>query len=158
MHTQLKCFFYLNIFITIFSSSYLLYFYIWHFRFYSGALNFILILGWLISRKITSVLMQIITTIIVTIYIFCFTMNHAVLSSLCSSHPAINQRGAVHRLPWHHHCSLDVRGRVQRHFLRAAVHHLHRPDQFHQWVSCTYTQVWYQRKRDLSSRSHGLIT
>lgn len=41
----------------------------------------------------------------------------ATASSLFSTQPALNKRGAVYRLPRHHHCPLDVRGRVQRHLL-----------------------------------------
>lgn len=38
-------------------------------------------------------------------------------SSRRSAQPAIDKRRAVHRLPRHHHCPLDVGGRVQRHLL-----------------------------------------
>lgn len=61
--------------------------------------------------------------------------NHALRPSLhptCSPQPSIHKGGAVHRLPRHHHRPLDLGGRVQRHLLRAAVHHLHRADQLHQ--------------------------
>lgn len=98
-------------------------------------------------------LWNIITIIVLTIYNNCF--HRVVVSWSRSALPAIHQRRALHRLPRHHHCSLDVRGRVQRHLLRAAVHHLHRPDQFHQWVLCTYT-VWYHSKWDPCYRSHAL--
>lgn len=83
--------------------------------------------------------------IITSIYNFCLRWIMVFFSSTRSSKPAIHKRRAVHRLPWHHHCPLDVRGRVQCHLLRAAVHHLHRPDKFHQWVTHTHTHIHIHR-------------
>lgn len=60
--------------------------------------------------------------------------DRVLVSSTRSSQPSIYKRRAVHRLPRHHHCSLDVWGRVQRHLLWAAVHDLHGPNKLHQWV------------------------
>lgn len=100
-----------------------------HFMSNSSSKNFMQLLRRIIFLRIKTKWLDFLTFIL---------FDRVLVSSTRSSQPSIYKRRAVHRLPRHHHCSLDVWGRVQRHLLWAAVHDLHGPNKLHQWV--THTQ------------------